>query len=39
MDFDNEGRDGFFNREQLFAVWEPADVSALMERLTRLVKW
>jgi hypothetical protein len=37
MDFDCEGRDGLFDGNQLFAIWEPADVAALIERLTRLV--
>ncbi len=34
MDFDCQGRDGCFDEDQLFAVWEPADVAALIERLT-----
>jgi hypothetical protein len=33
MDFDTEGRDGCFEDDQLFAVWEKADVRALIERL------
>lgn len=33
MDFDTEGRDGCFEDDQLFAVWEEADVRALIERL------
>ena len=35
MDFDSEGRDGCFEKEQLFAVWEEADARALIERLKR----
>lgn len=35
MDFDCLGRDGCFDADQLFAVWEPADVAALIERLKR----
>lgn len=37
MDFDACGRDGMFDEDQLFAIWEPADVKALIERLQRLV--
>jgi len=33
MDLDCEGRDGCFDDEQMFAVWERADVLALIERL------
>lgn len=33
MDFQCMGRDGCFDADQLFAVWEPADVAALIERL------
>jgi hypothetical protein len=33
MDFDCMGRDGCFDDGQLFAVWEPDDVVALIERL------
>lgn len=35
MDFETEGRDGCFDKDQLFAVWEEADVLALIERLKR----
>jgi hypothetical protein len=35
MDFESEGRDGCFEKDQLFAVWEDADVLALIERLKR----
>jgi hypothetical protein len=35
MDFDFPGRDGMFDDEQLFAVYERADVEALIERLQR----
>lgn len=33
FDFDCEGRDGCFDADQLFAVWEDADVCALIARL------
>ena len=33
MDFNCEGRDGLFEPEQLFAVWEKADVEGLIARL------
>lgn len=36
MDFDCQGRDGLFDADQLFAVWEPADVAALLVRLSRV---
>ena len=35
MDFECTGRDGCFDEGQLFAVWEPNDVRALIERLGR----
>lgn len=35
MDFESQGRDGCFNEDQLFAVWEPHDVEALIARLSR----
>lgn len=38
MDFETQGRDGCFDEDQLFAVWEDADVRALIERLSRCVK-
>jgi len=37
IDLDCMGRDGMFDDDQLFAIWEPADVAALIERLTPLV--
>lgn len=37
MDFDCQGRDGCFDEDQLFAVWERADVNALIERLKGVV--
>ena len=37
MDFNTSGRDGLFNEDELFAVWEQADVDALIARL-KLVK-
>lgn len=33
MDFDCQGRDGCFDQDQLFAVFESADVVKLIERL------
>lgn len=33
MNFDIESRDGCFEDDQLFAVWEPADITALITRL------
>lgn len=38
MDFDCMGRDGCFNDNQLFAVWERADVEALILRLQETLK-
>ncbi len=35
MDFDCQSRDGCFDADQLFAVWERADVAALIARLQR----
>jgi hypothetical protein len=34
LDFNCQGRDGLFEDEQLFAVWDGTDVAALIERLT-----
>lgn len=36
MDFDCLGRDGLFDRNQLFAVWSADDVRGLIARLGRL---
>lgn len=33
MDFHVEQRDGLFDKDQLFAVWERSDVEALITRL------
>lgn len=38
MDFDCQGRDGCFEKDQLFAVWEKEDVMALINRLKRCEK-
>jgi hypothetical protein len=38
MDFDCTGRDGCFEPNQLFAVWEEADIRALIERLKRCLQ-
>ena len=36
LDFACEGRDGMFDEHQLFAVWEPQDVAALIARLQQV---
>lgn len=33
LDFNCQGRDGCFKDDQLFAVWHPNDVRALIQRL------
>lgn len=33
LDLQSEGRDGCFEADQLFAVWEPDDVAQLIARL------
>lgn len=33
VDYDFAGRDGLFDKDQLFAVWEPQDAEALIARL------
>jgi hypothetical protein len=35
VDLDCQSRDGLFDADQLFAVWEPADVATLITRLAR----
>lgn len=35
MDFDTTARDGLFDEEQLFAVWDRHDVEALITRLRK----
>lgn len=35
LDLDSLGRDGFYNQDQLFSVWEPEDVDVLIARLQR----
>lgn len=35
MDYDIESRDGLFDQDQLFAVWEADDVRNLIARLSR----
>ena len=37
MDFDCPGRDGFFDKDQLFAIWEKEDIEKLIERLKSLL--
>ncbi len=38
MDFDCQGRDGCFDKGQLFAVWERVDVESLIARLQETLK-
>ncbi len=33
LDFYGQGRDGCYDEDQMFAVWETADVAMLIERL------
>lgn len=35
MDFDVQDRDGLFDQDQMFAVWDPQDVRGLIARLQR----
>jgi hypothetical protein len=35
VDYDCGGRDGLFDQDQLFAVWDRADLEALIARLQR----
>lgn len=37
MDFESQGRDGCFDKDQLFAVWEDKDVCDLIDRLKRCI--
>ena len=37
LDFNCQGRDGMFDDEQLFAVWDDEDVCGLIDRLTECV--
>ena len=37
LNFDCEARDGLFDSDQLFAVWEKSDVLQLIERLKRSI--
>lgn len=38
LDFHHEGRDGLYDANQLFAVWEAKDVLALIDRLHEAMK-
>lgn len=38
VDLDCEYRDAFFDKEQLFVVWEKPDIEKLVERLQRCIK-
>lgn len=33
LDFDSGSRDGCFNTEQLFAIWDPLDIQLLITKL------
>lgn len=35
FDFDCESRDGLFDREQMFSVWDEQDVSLLVKKLSQ----
>jgi len=37
MDFECEGRDGFFDQDELFAIWEHNDVQSLIQRLQQVI--
>jgi hypothetical protein len=37
MDFETQGRDGCYEQDQLFAVWEPDDVKSLIARLQECI--
>lgn len=37
LNFESQGRDGLFEEDQLFAVWEPVDVAELIVRLSRCI--
>ena len=38
MDFNYEGRDGLFDKDQMFAVWSARDVRSLIDRLQECLK-
>lgn len=38
MDFNDTGRDGMFDEDQLFAVWEKKDLTQLIDRLNVALK-
>ncbi len=38
FDFECEGRDGLFDKDQLFAVWDDDDVRNLINRLGKCIK-
>ncbi|WP_261793824.1 hypothetical protein [Pseudomonas oryzihabitans] len=35
MDLESRGRDGLYDQDQMFTVWEPDNVRALIQRLQR----
>jgi hypothetical protein len=37
VNLETEGRDGLYDDDQLFAVWEAADLASLIERLQQCV--
>jgi hypothetical protein len=38
MDFDDTYRDGMFDNDQLFAIWEQCDAEALLRRLDEAIQ-
>jgi len=38
LNFDYAGRDGLFDKDQLFAVWERKDVEQLIDRLQQALR-
>ena len=39
LNFDLEYRDGLFDDNQLFAIWDENDAKALIARLLKCIKW
>lgn len=38
MDFDSYGRDGFFDKDQLFAIYEDEDIIQLIDKLKQCLR-
>lgn len=38
FDFDSEGRDGCYNKDELYAVWDNQDIENLIARLQQCIK-